>query len=407
MWFVTIRWRALAIGILAPVAFALLGSPCAADVVSPRGLIREKVSVPFRQPDGSVLRLAAVVVRPAAAGRFPLVVISHGSPRKLAEARGWDLDWADWIADDFARRGWAAVTVQRRGYGRSEGTVAEGYGTCADPQFARAGLTSAQDIVQTVGHFQNQPFVDPSRVVLVGVSAGGFGSVAAASLEPIGLVAAINFAGGRGSPADDTVCDPSELVDAYAAFGKTVRVPSLWIYSQNDRFFAPDLARRMFAAFRNSGAPGELIIAPPYQRDGHDLIFAQPLWRDAVYDFLKRQHLPFEAPTLPPPTGAGSELAQAFADYLATPDYEKAFVIGRGGYYGWSSGHDSLDDALAAARDECAQHCDTVYAIDDTLAGGLAAPKAPHAPATAGAEAVTTPVDAGAEMMKRLLKSSP
>jgi hypothetical protein len=297
--------------------------------------------------------------------------------------------------------------VLRRGYGRSEGTVAESYGTCTDPQFARAGLTSAQDIVQTVSFFQKQHFVDLGRVLLVGVSAGGFGSIAAASLEPTGLVAVVNFAGGRGSTADDTVCEPSELVDAYAEFGKTVRVPSLWIYSQNDHFFGPDLARRMFTAFRNSGAPAELTIAPPYKNDGHSLIFAQPLWRDTVYDFLRRQHLPFTAPTLPPPAGSPSELVQAFADYLATPDYEKAFVVGRGGYYGWSSGHDSAEDALAAARDECAQNCDTVYAIDDTLAGGPAAPKAPPAPAAADTGAVTTPVDAGAEMMKRLLKSSP
>ncbi|MGA8410429.1 MAG: hypothetical protein WB756_01605, partial [Xanthobacteraceae bacterium] len=71
------------------------------------------------------------------------------------------------------------------------------------------------------------------------------------------------------------------------------------------------------------GAPGELIIAPPYQRDGHNLIFGQPIWRDAVYDFLKRNHLPFAAPTLAPPPQATAEFVQAFKDYLATPNYER------------------------------------------------------------------------------------
>ena len=281
-----------------------MAGPCTADVVQPRGLVREPVFVPFTQSGGATLRLEAIVARPATAGRFPLVVISHGSPRRISEAKNRNLDWADWIADDFARRGWAAATVLRRGYGASEGAVADSYGTCNDPDYRAGGLAIAQDIVQAVSYFQKQPYVDPARVLLLGVSAGGFGSIAAASLAPAALVAVVNFAGGRGSVSADVVCKPDALIDAYGAFGRTVRVPSLWIYSENDHFFGPDLARRMFAAFRNSGAPAELIIAPPYGRDGHDLIFGQPLWRDAVYDFLKRNHLPFAAPVLPPPPQA-------------------------------------------------------------------------------------------------------
>ena len=349
-------------------------------------MVRELDSVPFSQRNGPTLYLKAIVARPAAAGRFPLVVISHGSPRRITEAKNRDLDWADWIADDFARRGWAAATVLRRGYGASDGAVANSYGTCNEPQFRAAGLTSAQDIVQAVRYFQKQPYVDPTRVLLVGVSAGGFGSIAAASLAPTGVVAVVNFAGGRGSVSADVVCKPDELVETYGDFGKTVRVPSLWIYSQNDHFFGPDLARRMFAAFKSSGAPGELIIAPPYQRDGHNLIFGQPIWRDAVYDFLKRNHLPFAAPTLPPPPQASAAIAQAFADYLATPNYEKAFVIGPGGAYGWASGYNTADAALAAAREQCEQNCKVVYAIDDTLADAAAGsqPPASSAPATTG-----------------------
>lgn len=395
------RRRSLTSAVLIAAVVAGIASPRAADVVQPRGLVRELDSVPFSQPNGPTLNLKAIVARPATAGRFPLVVISHGSPRRITEAKKRDLDWADWIADDFARRGWAAVTVLRRGYGASDGAVADSYGTCNEPQFRAAGLTSAQDIVQAVRYFQKQPYVDPTRVLLVGVSAGGFGSIAAASLAPAGLVAVVNFAGGRGSVSADDVCKPDDLVEAYGDFGKTVRVPSLWIYSQNDHFFGPDLARRMFAAFKSSGAPGELLIAPPYQRDGHNLIFGQPIWRDAVYDFLKRNHLPFAAPTLPPPPQASAAIAQAFADYLATPNYEKAFVIGPGGAYGWASGYNTADAALAAAREQCEQSCKVVYAIDDTLADAAAGSQPPASSAPA-----TTPAAAGAEMVRRLLQGS-
>ena len=381
-----------------------MAGPCTADVVQPRGLVREPVFVPFSQPGGATLRLEAIVARPATAGRFPLVVISHGSPRRISEAKKRSLDWADWIADDFARRGWAAATVLRRGFGNSEGAVADAYGTCSDPHYRAAGLSTAEDIVQAVSYFQKQPYIDPTRVLLVGVSAGGFGSIAAASIAPPGVVAVVNFAGGRGSTSNDVVCKPDELIEAYGAFGKTVRVPSLWIYSKNDHFFGPDLARQMFAAFTSSGAPAELIIAPPYQRDGHNLIFGQPLWRDAVYGFLKRNHLPFAAPTLAPPPQATAEIVQAFQDYLATPNYEKAFVTGPVGYYGWASGYASVDAALAAAREQCEQHCNVVYAIDDTLAGAGAGSQATTP--LASSATVTTPAAAGAEIVRRLLKGA-
>ena len=200
------------------------------------------------------------------------------------------------------------------------------------------------------------------------------------------------------------MCKPDELIEAYGAFGKTVRVPSLWIYSKNDHFFGPDLARQMFAAFTSSGAPAELIIAPPYQRDGHNLIFGQPIWRDAVYGFLKRNHLPFAAPTLAPPPQATAEIVQAFQDYLATPNYEKAFVTGPDGYYGWASGYASVDAALAAAREQCEQHCNVVYAIDDTLAGAGAGSQATTP--LASSATVTTPAAAGAEIVRRLLKGA-
>jgi pimeloyl-ACP methyl ester carboxylesterase len=96
---------------------------------------------------------------------------------------------------------------------------------------------------------QSRPDIDPTRALLLGVSAGGFASIAAASLHPAGVVGVVNFAGGRGSVSADNVCNPEDLVAAYSAYGRAVRVPSLWIYARNDLFFGPELAQRMFAAF--------------------------------------------------------------------------------------------------------------------------------------------------------------
>ncbi|MGB7834689.1 MAG: hypothetical protein WBL84_21015, partial [Xanthobacteraceae bacterium] len=91
-------------------------------------------------------------------------------------------------------------------------------------------------------------------------------------------------------------------------------------------------------------------------------------------------------------------------DYLATPNYEKAFVTGPGGYYGWASGYNNADAALAAARAQCEQHCNVVYAIDDTLAGAGAGSQTTTP--LASSAIVTTPAAAGAEIVRRLLKGA-
>jgi predicted acyl esterase len=121
------------------IALAAMGAAAADDIVQSKGMVREAVWVPFHESGGPTLRLEARLIRPATPGRYPLVLISHGSPRNKADAKTKTIDWADWIADDFARRGWMAATVLRRGYGHSEGTLSEGYGNCKQPHYAAAG----------------------------------------------------------------------------------------------------------------------------------------------------------------------------------------------------------------------------------------------------------------------------
>ena len=84
---------------------------------------------------------------------------------------------------------------------------------------------------------RNRTDVSTNGMIAVGVSAGGFASLALTADPPPGLAAAINFAGGRGSRADNDVCDEDALVRAFATLGKTSRIPTLWIYAQNDKFF--------------------------------------------------------------------------------------------------------------------------------------------------------------------------
>jgi dienelactone hydrolase len=251
--------------------------------------------------DESVMRVPVVagleqayievtVYKPRGAGPFPILVLSHGSPRSATDRVSFGRARLVAQSQQFVAMGFAVLVPTRRGYGPSGGRWAEAYGSCADPDYHAAGLETARDLRASVDAVRGEPWADTKRVVLAGQSAGGFGSVAASSTSFPGLVAVVNFAGGRGSMAANEVCVEQRLVEAMARYGGRARVPTLWLYSTNDLFFPPPLARRMHAAFVQSGGNAEFVEAPATGLDGHGYFMrAMQDWSPRVADFLRRE----------------------------------------------------------------------------------------------------------------------
>lgn len=264
-------------------ALAFAGAACAGELV---------LSVPVKSGQDSVA-IEVTLFEPEGEGPFPVAVLSHGSPRFVAERRAMGRVRFETQSREFLARGFAVAVPTRRGYGNSGGGWAEGYGSCANPDYARAGIESARDIRATLDALKAQPRVDTHRVLLVGESAGGWASIAAASGELPGLKAVVNFAGGRGSYAPNSVCNAGRLVEAAALYGRTSTVPQLWIYAANDTFFGPDLAARMHEAFVASGGRAKLKALPAFGTDGHAFFErGTPEWTPIVADFLSETGLP-------------------------------------------------------------------------------------------------------------------
>jgi homoserine acetyltransferase len=79
-------------------------------------------------------------------------------------------------------------------------------------------------------------------------------------------------------------------VEAVAQFGRTARIPMLWIYVHNDSYFGPDLSKRLVAAFQAAGGNVEYHLLPDFGGDGHFMIDsadAIQLWAPLVSEFLK------------------------------------------------------------------------------------------------------------------------
>lgn len=106
------------------------------------------------------------------------------------------------------------------------------------------------------------------------------------------MFAVLNFAGGRGGhqgPEGDANCAPANLVRAAGAFGAGAKVPTLWLYAENDTFFAPDLSRRMAAAYKAAGGNVNYLLLPEFKNDGHAVFGnadGRSLWTGPVAAFL-------------------------------------------------------------------------------------------------------------------------
>jgi dienelactone hydrolase len=231
-------------------------------------------------------QITVYLYKPPGAGPFPLLILSHGSPRQPADRLHYGPETLHAQAVAYAADGVAVAVPIRRGYG-GNGKWEESYGSCDRPDYYDAGLAGADDIDCTIAAFTNRPDIDASKVVLMGVSAGGWASLAAATRGSV--LGVVNFAGGRGSSAPDTVCDEDNLVYAASRYGSDSRqVPELWIYSQNDHFFGPPLAHRLLDAFTAAGGQATFIAAPPYRDDGHRYFDDVTAWKPSVDNFLRQ-----------------------------------------------------------------------------------------------------------------------
>ena len=365
---------------------AFLVYPALADTALP-GLVRENLPLPIKLADGSQVKLEAMVIRPDRPGRFPLVILVHGTVRASGEALRAALAQAsptDLIepAVAFAQRGYAAVSIMRRGFGRSEGPFAERLsGTCNDRDYLAVGRVAAEDVTGALATLRGESWVDPDRVLLLGHSTGGFAVTAAGASNPSGVVGILNFAGGHGSAGPDWVCSPDHIVEDAGIFGRTARAPALWIYSENDHYIPAALGRRMFDAYVASGAPAQLQVLPPFGAEGHPLVMmgAAELWWPSVESFLNGLHLPtslmVELPPLaaiPAPAPLNAACTNYFDSYVRSHTDIKAFAWNREGHCSSVTIQRSIDGAKEEAMRRCVEawkEC-SLYAVGQALAPG-------------------------------------
>jgi dienelactone hydrolase len=341
-------------------------------------LIEEKVRIPG--PAGA--SLAATILRPDAQGPFGAVVLNHGVSASARDRARESSDLLINAAAVFARRGYVVVMPLRRGFGATGGEMAEDPGSCSNPDYKSAESNAADDVMAAYDYARALPYVDGNRMILAGQSAGGMVALYTAGMrQPEGLMAVLAFAAGRGGDPDinpGVPCAVEPVARIFDMIGKSIRVPVLMNYSQNDLFFSPKISREWFDRLNASWSDAEYALQPAFGKDGHYL-FGDTLgvryWLPTVEGFLTKHNIAFarldanESPLLAldrVPNIKSEACKGLYRAFLESPG-PRAYAVSDDGRCGFAGG-------LQGARDMAMKQCSnvaktgcTLYAVDDAV----------------------------------------
>src|SRR5437763_3549159 len=269
-------WSWLGFLLIASWAAVATAQQMPGPVGSPEGPWRMQIHWVPLDIAGTRYLLHTRVCRPAIETPARVVVIAHGTPAATVRPGMKPVFCASEAARWFLDRGYVVIASMRRGYGETGGHWAEGRTSCATADYFGQGLESARDLAATVEYAASLPFARPSGMIVIGHSAGGWGAIAYNTMPHARVTGFINMAGGKGGHEQGAAnynCRPELLADAAGRLARTAATPMLWVYNENDSYFAPAIATAMYAAYTQNGGHAEFQRLGAFANDGHKLFF--------------------------------------------------------------------------------------------------------------------------------------
>jgi dienelactone hydrolase len=253
-----------------------------------RAVAQERVTIAVAGATAaaSAIRLETFIYRPTFPGPFPILVLSHGSsagnPKASLPARE--------LATYFVKRGFIVIVPMRRGRGQSSGVSREYEERHCDPAAWEPGIDDAiEDVTAAIDYGRTLRDANPKHVTLVGVSRGGFLSVAYAARGPrrATVDGVINFVGAWTAQREDQ-CPDDFNARSFARFGAQTHVPMLWLYGDQDAFNSSTDIVAYADRFRSTGGDVEFALIHGVPGSGHALSEFPNLWQTHVEAYLDR-----------------------------------------------------------------------------------------------------------------------
>jgi pimeloyl-ACP methyl ester carboxylesterase len=253
--------------------------------------------------DTGTIRLVTYVYRPLKNDRREVVLFSHGSTGGLARSPKEPLEAPPAaVIRFFVSRGYTLVAPSRRGRGESTGIYVEecsvyiGQCTVAD-QLALGERAIREALLDTVAVIEQlilgRLVPRESRILVGGISRGGFLSLILAGERPKLVKGVINFVGGWYGVTDRLAeTDNKQRMDdqfaRLARAAKQTRAPSIWFYAARDPLYREGVPRELFRSWQDAGGQGEFVFINDHSLpSGHAVASNAALWERQVDAFLK------------------------------------------------------------------------------------------------------------------------
>ena len=236
-------------------------------------------------------KITVTIWRDDAIKKAPYLLFSHGRAGTDQERGKFGRSSEKRNSEYFVSKGFAVILPTRIGYGVSGGPDADYSGACGNKNYLEARKVAIDQSKQVLNHVFDFSYIDRTKGIVVGQSVGGFTTIGLSAENISGLKGAINFAGGDGGDpikSAEKPCGDYLIKDTFAKYGASNKVPTLWLYSVNDKFWGEQLPKDWFAAFQKAGGKGQFISLPAYKEDGHS-IFRGDLnaWKNDFEKFIK------------------------------------------------------------------------------------------------------------------------
>jgi dipeptidyl-peptidase-4 len=247
---------------------------------------------PFSFTTSDGVKIDASMVKPAPfdpTHKYPVVFTIYGGPGSQAVYDQFDASgWKQWLAQN----GYIVVDVNNRGtnnYGRDFMKVV----------YKQLGHYEAHDFAETAKHLRTLPYVDGTRIGIMGTSYGGYSTMYTMEMYPdIFSVGSANSGVADWRlydtiyterymstlPDNPTGYVASSVVENAAKLGGKL----LMIHSMMDDNVHPQNTMQLFTAFTNLGKDIEERIYPPGRHGAAYNIQSMQLITQAEFDFLNR-----------------------------------------------------------------------------------------------------------------------
>jgi dienelactone hydrolase len=227
------------------------------------------------------LDLKGFVWKPSGEGPFPALLWNHGSEKQPGSV--------ETVASYFVSKGYVFFVPHRRGQGRSPGPYIMDELKRAGSRDERSRMLvdlhemHLQDQLSALQYLQALPYVDKSRIAVMGFSFGGIQTMLAVERETSYRVA-VNCSG-----AAETWRGSSDLRSRLTEAASKATIPVFFLQAENDYDLTPN--RVLSENVRKRGKPVEAKVYPAFgsgPREGHSFcVRGTDIWGPDVTKFIE------------------------------------------------------------------------------------------------------------------------